>query len=139
MVPVDPVPAPHSFLQGASRRALAVLTDRREPGGLIDQWRDTTARRVGRSEALPLADPPGVALSARRAGDALRVTLSAPEVATIRWERPGADDADPRGLVVEEGGRALTWRPELADEQLCVAVRTAGGVTIAALRACDVA
>jgi hypothetical protein len=138
-MPVDPVPAPTSFLEGASRRALAVLSDHRSRNELIDQWRDTTAKRVSRSEDLPLAEPPIVALSARRAGVAVRVTLSAPDVASVRWESGALNDDAHDALSLEPDERTALWRPLDPDDQLRVAVRTAGGVTIAAIRACEVA
>ncbi|MFO0686530.1 MAG: radical SAM protein [Sandaracinus sp.] len=137
VMPVDPVPAPTSFLGGASRRALAVLADHRERGALIDQWRDTTAKRAARSIDLPLAEPPLVSLVAQHVAGELRVILSAPEGASIRWEHD--EDAATQGALEVDGSeRSATWRPTEAGDQLRVAVRTPGGVTVAAIRACEV-
>ena len=126
---MDPVPSPHGALSPATRSL-----------DIIDQWRDTTTRLAGRSADLPLAYPPIIALSAcREAGGRLRVLVAAPSGASLRWETAGHPTAStgvsPSDL--EGAGAEVVWTPSDPDDQIRVAVRTAGGVAIAALRARD--
>jgi hypothetical protein len=93
---------------------------------LIDQWRETTPRRSLRSDDLPLWGPPDVRLSAVRQGDHVEVTLSGgPDAISTRWQAEGD---------VEGEGRSVRWSPG-EDDQICVAVRSTGGVAFATLRA----
>jgi anaerobic magnesium-protoporphyrin IX monomethyl ester cyclase len=97
---------------------------------LIDHWRDTAPRRAVRSPELPLFDPPDVKLAARREGDAVHVELrGGPAIITTRWQADG---------VVEGDGRCVVWHPASADDLLCVAVRSRGGVTTTLIRPGDV-
>ncbi len=92
---------------------------------LIDQWRDTAPRRSLRSDDLPLWGPPDVRLSAVRRGERVEVTLSGgPDAITTRWQADGD---------VEGEGRTVLWSPA-EDDQLCVAVRSAGGLAFVTLR-----
>ncbi|MGC4121975.1 MAG: hypothetical protein QM765_46825 [Myxococcales bacterium] len=98
----------------------------REPAG---QWRDSATYAL-RSNDLPLFCPPAVRLCAVRDGETVRVTVQgAPGPLSTRCETSG--------IVVGEG-RELTWTPASADDSLRVAVRSAGGVAVVSLRACEV-
>ena len=97
---------------------------------LIDQWRDTTPKRAVRSDDLPFFDPPSVIVVAKRDGDRIRATLSGgPDAISTRWQSDGAIEGD---------GREVAWEPASPDDQLRVAVRSRGGVSIATLRASEV-
>lgn len=93
-------------------------------------FRDTRTRRTIRSPELPLYDPPDIQLSATRERDQVRVCIAGIEgpVNTL-WESRGR---------IEGKGLQLCWKPEGRDDQLRVAIRSHGGVTVAALRAKDV-
>jgi hypothetical protein len=117
----DPVPRdPPSMHKAASTDKL--LTTR-----LIDQWRDTTPRRAMRSNDLAMHAPPVVSLSARREEGIVHVRLlGGPEQISLRWEGDG---------TIEGDGRDVRWTPSTPTDQIRVAIRSAGGIAIVALRA----
>ncbi len=93
-------------------------------------FRDTQTRRTIRTRDLPLYDPPEASLRAVRDGESIRVSVfGVTEPANTLWESEG--DTQGEGLDV-------LWVPKNMDDQLRVAIRTHGGVTIAAIRAKDV-
>ena len=101
-----------------------------EEGRPTDHWRDTAPRRAARTDDLPLFEPPDVRLSAVQTEDGVRVTLlGGPASIGTRWCAEGAIDGD---------GREVLWRPSGDDDQVEVAVRSRGGVSVVALRARDV-
>ena len=96
----------------------------------VGHFRDTRTRRTVRHPDLPLFDPPEVALESKRAKNGFEVSVvGLSEDATTRWQSRGKIAGS--GLVVQ-------WVPEDPDDELRVAVRTQGGVTIAALRVKDI-
>ena len=120
----DPVPSWKSATPPKDATSLTV----------IDQWRDTTARKVMRTTDLPLADPPGVRLVGRWLDDAVEVRLlGAPASVTLRWQT----DGEVQGLL-DDASATLTWTPKDDDDQLRVAVRSKGGVAITSLRVPEV-
>ncbi len=116
---VDPPPPDAGLDAGPD----AVLDVRRLK--LIDQWRETSPRRAGRSNDLPLSAPPDIRIEARRDGDTIFATLVGAEGAGVRWEADGTVSGD---------GHAVTWTPD-GDDSLRVAARTKGGVAVVSLRA----
>jgi len=110
-------PAPHAKATGT--------------GQTVESWRDTSPRKSVRSKDLPLYQPPSVHLTARHEGEALVVSVEGCRgpVGT-RWEADG---------VVRGEGAEVQWAPESRHDQICVAVRTRGGVAFASLRASEVA
>ncbi len=94
--------------------------------GALFHWRDTAPRRSPRTPDLPLYSPPDVTLVAQAEGDGLRVQVCGGPRLSVRWEA--------EGRVASEGREAL-WHPLADDEQLRVAVRSAGGVAVLSLRA----
>jgi anaerobic magnesium-protoporphyrin IX monomethyl ester cyclase len=95
----------------------------------VGQFRDTHTRRTVRSSALPLYNPPDITLAVQRTRDHVSVGIvGVTEPANTRWES--------RGKVAGKG-LAVQWIPDGDDDQLRVAIRTQGGVTIVALRARD--
>jgi hypothetical protein len=117
---VDPAPS-----DPASR-------DRSVPRGraaLVDHWHETTPRQLRRSEDLPLYDPPLVELRSEVEGDSVRVRLTSSEAnVTLRWQSQGA---------VTGAGREVVWQPASPEDALTVAVRGAGGLVIASVRASE--
>jgi anaerobic magnesium-protoporphyrin IX monomethyl ester cyclase len=96
----------------------------------VGHFRDTRVRRTVRRDQLALYDPPDVTLQATRARDHIHVTIvGLVEPANTRWASRGKLDGQ---------GLSVRWIPGSKDDQLRVAIRTKGGVTIAALRARDV-
>ncbi len=98
---------------------------------LLDQWRDPAAGHpITRTTDLPLFDPPALGLTARRDGETIEVrAVGVGAAVSTRWEGDGE-------LVGE--GLAVRWLPREETDQLRVAVRSQGGVGVAALRARDV-
>jgi anaerobic magnesium-protoporphyrin IX monomethyl ester cyclase len=95
----------------------------------VGHFRDTRSRRTIRNSTLALHDPPEVTLQAVRQGDEVRVGIvGVTEAANTRWES--------RGKVTGQG-LEVCWCPDDPDDQLRVAIRTHGGVTVAAIRAKD--
>ena len=117
---VDPPPPDAGMAAGEPKR-----TGRRL--ALIDQWRDSSPKRSIRTADLPLHDPPAVTLRSEPTDDGLRVILqTAAASLSTRWQA--------RGTIVGDG-REVIWQPEDDEDQIAVAVRTSGGVTMALLRA----
>jgi hypothetical protein len=102
---------------------------RAELAQLLEKWRDTSPRRARRSDDLPLYQPPTVALSARRDGHRIRVTIDGDNGAVgTRWQADGEVIGD---------GTSVEWIPGSSDDQIRVAVRTRGGIAVASLRMAD--
>ena len=121
--PPDPAPPPPDPLPSPRPKSIKSLD-------LIDQWRETSARDVMRTQDLPLYDPPRVILRSERLDDAISVRLrGAPRHVTLRWQT--------RGELTGEG-RDVRWIPEDDRDQLRVAVRSRGGVAVTSVRARDV-
>jgi len=97
---------------------------------LVDHWRDSSARKAARTRDLPLYEPPAMSLAATRHQDEIEVELlDGGATFTALWQVNGERIGD---------GGSCQWRPRSPDEQICVAVRTQGGVAIMSLRADDV-
>ncbi len=112
----------------ARNAAPATLTaDGTQP---IERWRDTSPRRAMRTTDLPFHQPPTIALSARREGGRIRVTIEGSnDPMGTRWLADGDVVGD---------GTSVEWVPASDDGLIRVAVRTRGGVAIASLRVADV-
>lgn len=94
---------------------------------LIDQWRDSSPQTSIRTDDLPLHDPPGPELVARRDGENVHVSITGVNVPfSTRWEADGSVHGD---------GPEVVWAPKTDDDQLRVAVRSRGGVAVVTLRA----
>jgi hypothetical protein len=125
---VDCAPAPMAATSSPSvvDPAPSGATERR---GLVEHWHETTPRRLVRSEDLALFDPPLVRLRSHRAGSSVRVAVAGGEPGmTLRWQAEG---------TISGEGREVLWQPASAEDALTVAVRGAGGITFATLRARD--
>jgi radical SAM superfamily enzyme YgiQ (UPF0313 family) len=93
-------------------------------------FRDTRTRRSMRSLDLPLFDPPDITLQAVRDGQDIVVTVSGIEgPVTMRWSSRGRIDGD---------GETVRWKPDGDDDQIRFAVRSLGGISVAALRVKEV-
>jgi hypothetical protein len=98
---------------------------------VASHWRDTSPRRVVRSNDLPLFDPPVPQLSATRDAHGVRVILAgAPVTASLRWQCEGNIDGE---------GNEVLWRPASDDDQISIGVRTRGGIAVLSLRLKDIA
>jgi radical SAM superfamily enzyme YgiQ (UPF0313 family) len=118
---VDPAPSDQTAPDASTRR------------GLVEHWHETTPRRLVRSEDLPLFDPPFVRLESEPAQGSVRVAVAGGEPGmTLRWQAEGTiSDA------ISSDSREVFWQPASADDALTVAVRGAGGISFATLRARD--
>jgi hypothetical protein len=96
---------------------------------------DTTTWSIGDADDLPLYRPPRISLAARReptatGNDLIVVSLeSSCTPMSVRWSADG---------TIRERGSTVRWLPDSEWAQLRVAVRTRGGVAVAAIRAADV-
>lgn len=80
-----------------------------------------------RSRDLPLYDVPGISLRGRRHGKAWEVSVcGGPPEMSVRFT-----SAEGR---VQGTDRTALWSPASADDQLTLAVRTAGGAAVATYR-----
>jgi hypothetical protein len=94
---------------------------------LIDQWRDSGPRRAPKRADLPLHDPPDVRLVASAVGDTYAVRIEGLGAAvSMRWESAGRIEGD---------GDTVIWSPADPDDQIRVAVRSLGGVSVVSIRA----
>lgn len=95
-----------------------------------DHWQDSSPRRTIRSRHMPLYAPPAAALVVRREGNRLyvRVEVVGAEPISALWQSEGE--------VIGQGSE-VEWIPESPDDQIRVAVRSKGGVSIVSLRACE--
>ncbi len=127
----DPAPPPHRPPAPPPPDPLPRPNPKPSPRlEVIDQWRETSAREVMRTTDLPLFDPPQVRVVGRWRGDTVAVRLEggAPRI-TLRWQSDGE---------IVGAGREIRWTPAGDDDQLQVAVRSAGGVAITSLRAAQI-
>jgi hypothetical protein len=112
-------PAPPECTAGATRGH-----------AVVENWRDSGPRRLVRSQDLALYDPPSVHLEAVCEARRIRVQLHSDDAnLSIRWQSEGQ---------VQGEGPTVYWTPANEDDSLCVAVRGAGGITVATLRAADI-
>jgi hypothetical protein len=136
----DPVPpdggqslvSPQEGEDSSLTAAAASVRSQGSAGALIDKWTCTSPRQAQRSNHLPLFDAPTVALRSEQiVGDpgahAVYLVRKA-EALSFRWEGDGEIDGD---------GDRVVWRPSRVNDQLRVAIRSQGGVTVLALRAED--
>ncbi|MEZ4444693.1 MAG: radical SAM protein [Polyangiaceae bacterium] len=120
---VDPAPGGMGGMGGEGGQA-ALGPEGKRKLRLIDQWFDTSPKKVARSLELPLHQPPKPTLEARRKGDLIEVEIAGlPEqlAVTTRWEADGD--------VIGEG-RKVCWRPGHDADRIRVAVRSRGGIAI---------
>jgi radical SAM superfamily enzyme YgiQ (UPF0313 family) len=95
----------------------------------VDHWRDTTPGRPMRDAALPLFDPPRIALEGFLENGTIRVVVrgATPEM-DLDWAGPG---------VRKHAGGELHWSPNSPRDRLTVVARHGGGVASASLLAGD--
>jgi anaerobic magnesium-protoporphyrin IX monomethyl ester cyclase len=128
ILPVDPPPVDAGVDEPVP---VGSVDPGRGSSPLVEHWRDTSPRRTARSSDLPLFYPPAVSLQACVEADGVRVHLECDACAAgLRWESDGR---------IEGEGRDVLWYPASDEDQIRVAVRTAGGVAISTLRACTLA
>jgi anaerobic magnesium-protoporphyrin IX monomethyl ester cyclase len=91
-----------------------------------EHWALTTPTRIPRSQDLPLFLCPEAKLAGEWQGGKVRAFLRDPgDKLSTRWQAQGRIEGD---------GTAVVWTPISDEDQLDVAVRTAGGVAVALLR-----
>jgi hypothetical protein len=113
---------------GSGGNASLAPDDAKRKLRLIDQWFDTSPKKVARTAELPLFQPPKPKLVAQSVGDVIEVKLSdVPEGVAVstRWEADGEVIGD---------GREVCWRPGHERDRLRVAVRSAGGVAVVSMK-----
>ena len=118
---IDPAPTPDGPPSADSGTAAL------SPDAAAGHWYDSGPRVARRSLDLPLFAPPAVSIraTATQAGARLELTCTDAPV-TMRWEGDGQ---------LQGQGMQVTWTPDSDTDQARVAVRAAGGVAVATIRA----